>query len=191
MDERQVIYPTIRLLANPKIFIAIANYLEGPDWETIAGAFYDLIEGEFLEDDELEPEFLISECAFREKPDEMDVFQVVLPSGNAIELRPGDGDGDDKKYSAITSEDELGIVSAIYGRLIRAIETECPELKGDIVLCDPPTPSNGYLRDENGDAFRGEFHLLSDPEKMYHFTVDVISMEDDDLKASVLPIISM
>jgi len=31
MDEQQLIYPVARLLANPRIFHAIANYLGGPD----------------------------------------------------------------------------------------------------------------------------------------------------------------
>ena len=40
---------------------------------------------------------------------------------------------------------------------------------------------------EDGDKFEGEFHLLSDPEKMYDFVVDVVDMEKDDLRATVKP----
>ena len=58
MDSRQIIYPTERLLANPRIFMAIADYFDGPDWETFRDAFYDLLEGEF-EDMDVEPEFAI------------------------------------------------------------------------------------------------------------------------------------
>ena len=185
-DSRQIIYPTERLLANPRIFQAIANFFgDGPDWEVFAGAFYDLIEGSFLEDEDEDPDLMkYPEVAFREKPEEPEVFQVIVPDGTAIELRPAEGGS---RYSAIASEDELGVVSAIYGRLIKAIEVAQPDLKGDVVLCDPPTPSNGYLRSEDGDKFEGEFHLLSDPEKMYDFVVDVVDMEKDDLRATVKP----
>ena len=86
------------MLANPRIFMAIANYFEpGPDWETWRGAAYDLLEGEF-EDQDVEPEFNIPELAFRESPDDSEVFQVITPSGIAIELRPQDGE----TYAVVT-----------------------------------------------------------------------------------------
>ena len=51
MEERQIIWPTERIMANPKIFQAIADYFEGPEWDVFAGAFYDLMEGEIEEMD--------------------------------------------------------------------------------------------------------------------------------------------
>ena len=184
MDSRQLIYPTERLLANPKVFMAIANFFDGPDWETIRDAFYDLIESEFLEDDSIEPDFMICpEVCVREKPEDPDTFQVILSNGNAMELKPGDGE----YVAEIKSEEDLGVVSAIYGRLIKALEESKPELAGDIALVDPPTPGNGYLRNKDGNAFQGAFHLLSDPEKRYDFIVDVVSLDDDDLRARITP----
>lgn len=183
MDTRQIIYPTERLLANPKIFIAIANFFDGPDWHTIADAFYDLVESEFLEEDN-EPDFLICpETCVREKPEEAGTYQVILSNGSAIELNPHEGE----YIAAIKTEEDLGVISAIYGRLIKAIEEIDPEFAGDIALVEPPTPSNGYLRAVDGNSFKGAFHLLSDPDKKFNFVVDVIDLESDDLKARITP----
>ena len=183
MDSRQIIYPTERLLANPKIFIAIANYFEGPEWETIAEAFYDLVESEFLEDDG-KPDLLICpEVCVRESPDDEDVYQVILSNGQAVELRSNEGE----YVAAIKTEEDLGIVSAIYGRLIKAIEETKPEFEGDVALVDPPTPGNGYLRNADGNSFRGAFHLLSDPDKKYDFIIDVVDLNADDLRARISP----
>ena len=69
MDTTQIIYPTLRLLANPKIFIAIANHFDGPDWEVFASAFYDLIESQFLDEDSVEPDLNVCpEVCFRFDP---------------------------------------------------------------------------------------------------------------------------
>jgi hypothetical protein len=47
--------------------------------------------------------------------------------------------------------------------------------------------ANGFLRDDDGDAFRGTFHLLSDPESKHKFIIDVIDIASDDLRARVDP----
>ncbi len=180
MEERQIIWPTERVMANPKIFQAVADYFEGPEWDVFSSAFYELMEGDI--EDSTVPQFLIGEVCFREKPDEPEVFQVILSTGSAIELRPNEGE-----YSVVQSEDDLAIVSTIYGRLIKALETARPDLKGDIALCEIPTMANGFLRDDDGDAFRGTFHLLSDPESKHKFIIDVIDIASDDLRARVDP----
>ena len=181
MDSRQIIYPTERLLANPRIFMAIADFFEGPDWETFRDAFYDLIEGEF-EDPDTDPAFEIPEVAFREKPEDSEVFQVVLTNGMAIELKP-----DGSSYSIVQNEDELGIVSVIYGRLVKAIEEARPDLKGDISLDVVPSIGNGFLRDDNDDCFKGTFSLLSTPDTKFKFKVDIINLNNDELTATVEP----
>lgn len=181
MDSRQIIYPTDRLLANPRIFMAIANFFDGPDWETFRDAFYDLLEGEF-EDMDDEPEFSIPEVCFREKPEDETVYQVVLTNGMAIELKPS-GDS----YSVVQNETDLGVVSAIYGRLVKAIEEARPDLKGDISLDNIPTFANDFLRDEDEDCFRGTFSLLSDSDKKFRFKVDIVDLADDELTATVEP----
>lgn len=184
MEENQIIYPTERLLANPKIFFAIANWFEGPDMETVAGAFYDLMEHDLLEAENLqEAAFEAAEVCFREKPEEEGVFQVILSTGHAIELRPTE-DGD--TYAAVKDAEDLALVSTIYARLVKALEEARPDMKGDIALIDVPTPANGYLRDEDGDAFRGSFHLLSDPDQKFAYVVDVVDLDADDLKARIL-----
>ena len=38
----------------------------------------------------------------------------------------------------IESEEELGVASVIYRRLVKAIEEKRPDLKGDISLTDVP-----------------------------------------------------
>ena len=181
MESRQIIYSTERLLANPRIFMAIANYFDGPDWETFRDAFYDLLEGEF-EDSDIEPEFTIPEVAFREKPEEPEVFQVVLTNGMAIELKPS-GDS----YSVVASEEDLSVVSVIYGRLVKAIEEARPDLKGDISLDVVPTLANGFLRDDDDDCFRGTFSLLSNNDQKFKFKVDIVDLAEDELTATVEP----
>lgn len=179
MDSQQIIYPTERLLANPRIFMAIANEFDGPDWETFRDAFYDLIEAEFEDQDE-EPVFGIPEVCFRQSPDEPECFQVVLTNGQAIELRPNG-----ESYSTVRNEDELGVVSAIYGRLVKAIEASRPDLKGDISLDEVPSLANDFLRDDEDDCFKGTFTLLSSPEEKFKFRVEIIDLQADDLKATV------
>ncbi len=182
--DQQIIYPAIRLLRNPKIFIAIAGTFDGPEWQVLADAFYDLIESEFEEADDMPVFDEEVEVCFREDPEEDKVFQVILSTGNALELRPDDVEG---SYSPVSSEADFAAVSAIYGRLIRALEEERPDLKDDIALVDIPTVGNGFLRDTDGNAFRGAFHLKSNPDKKFNFVVDVIDIPNDELKARINP----
>lgn len=185
MSDNQVIYPVGRILRNPKVFIAVAAFIQFPEWETLAESFYDLIENEWLEDDEITPTFDSEmEVCFREDPVEEDVFQVILSNGNAVELRPNEeGEG----HSVVSTEADFTAVSAIYTRLITALEEEAPHLKDDIALVDIPTPGNGFLRDEDGNAFRGAFHLKSNPDEKFDFVVDVIDIPTDKLKAIITP----
>lgn len=183
MESQQIIYPVPRLLANPKVFMAIAAEFEGPDWETIANAFYDLIEHDILnEEDQEEVAFNAPEVCFRRKPESPEVIQIILPDGNAVELCPSEGE---EYYSAIKTEEEFAITSTIYGRLVRAIEEAAPQFKDDIALCEPPTPANAFLRDSSNDCFSGQFHRLSDPEEVYDFSVEIVDLATDVLRASV------
>ena len=184
MESKQVIYPTERLLANPRVFMAIANEFDGPDWETFRDAFYDLVEGEF-EDPDTEPVFEAPEVCFRVKPDDEEVFQVILTNGMAIELRP---DSSGESYRTVSSEEELGVASAIYNRLLRAIEEARPDLKDDISLSEIPVINNDFLRSEDGDAFQGTFTLLSDSDKKFKYVVNIVDMESDKLVAEVKPL---
>jgi hypothetical protein len=68
-----------------------------------------------------------------------------------------------------------------------AIEESRPEFAGDVVLCDPPLPSNQYLRSDDGESFNGQFHLLSDPDITFGFSIEVIDIPNDILKATVFP----
>ena len=123
-----------------------------------------------------------SEVCFRVSPDEPGVIQVVLDTGTAAELRP------QSEYLAqISNDDEMSITSNIYKRLVEAIIESRPDFAGDVVLCDPPMPSNQWLRSEDGDSFNGSFHLLSDPDKTFGFTVEVIDLHSDQMKATVFP----
>ena len=180
MEEQQIIYPVDRLLANPRVFMAIGNYFDGPEWEVWASAFYDLIEMGVIEKEPEEANFDAGECCFRVDPDEEGVFQVILDNGNAMELKPTD-DG----YAAVETEDDLAAVSQIHGRLLRAIEQARPDLEGNIALSSMPMPSNGYLRDVDGDFFSGEFHLLDNPDKKFDFRIEVLDLQKGDLKATI------
>lgn len=178
----EIIYPVDRLLANPKVFLAIAAHIDGPDAATLKDLFYDLLESDINESEPDEIEFHATEVCFRESPEEEGVIQIILDTGTAAELRP-----QGEYVAGITSKDELDITSTIYKRLVEAIIESRPEFAGDVALCDPPMPSNQYLRSEDGESFNGQFHLLSDPEKTYGFSVEVIDIPNDILKATVFP----
>lgn len=176
----EIIYPVHRLLANPKVFFAIAAHIGGPDSDTIKELFYELLEADISDSEADDIEFHATEVCFRESPEEPGVIQIILDTGTAAELRP-----QGEYIAQITNDEEMSITSNIYKRLVTAIEESRPEFAGDVVLCDPPMPSNQYLRSEDGDSFNGQFHLLSDPEQMFGFRVEVIDIANDQLKAIV------
>jgi hypothetical protein len=138
------------------------------------------------EDDPDEVQFGANEVCFRLKPENEDVIQLILPDGSAVELHPSrDPDGEDEYYAAVRTEEDFAITSTINARLIRAIEEAAPEVVGDVALCEPPTPANEFLRDSNDDCFRGRFHLMSDPDRLYDFRVEIVDISTDKLKAQV------
>ena len=175
-----IAYPVERLLAQPKLFNAIANYLGGPDAETIRSSFYDLIEFNFEGTEPDDCEFEAQEARF-ESHDEGALIVIYLDNGVACELRATDNG----LLAQINNEGELAAASAVYRKLVSVIEESYPELKGDIALCSPPTPSNNFLSSDNGDFFEGTFHLKSDPEKTYSFNIKIIDQDLDEMKASI------
>jgi len=182
----QIIYPISRILANPRVLYAIANQLGGPDGETLKEAFFDLLEHELDDFEETDDcEFEAAEVCFRifEEDDDGRV-EIILSTGVMSVLEPIAGEF----KTLITSDGEMAATSAIYSRLVKAIEETNPELSGNIALCSPPTPGNSYLRSPDGDNFRGSFHLLTDPESVYAFNVEVIDVTTDQLKAHIKPI---
>jgi len=180
----EIFYPVERLFANPRIFFAIANYLEGPDGETLKQSFYQLMEYGFSEyEDPEEIEFQADEICFS-----LDVtdgtVQMTLNTGLASILQPLEGE----VKAQITNDHEMAATSAIYDRLITAIVEANPEFEGNIALVSPPTPGNSYLRSQDGERFEGAFHLLTDPERQYAFNVDIVDVNADILKATYKPI---
>jgi hypothetical protein len=177
----EVVYTVERLLANPRLFYAIANYLEGPDGDTLREAFYDLLEHEIAECEEpKESHFEAVEVCFRVSDDGA-VCEIVFDTGIMSVLEAVEGE----LRAMISDDGEMAAATAIYQRLVSAIEEANPEFEGDIALCSPPTPGNAYLRSPDGDKFEGEFHLLSDPEQVYAFRVEVIDVKEDKLKATI------
>lgn len=180
----EIIYPVERLLANPRIFFAIANFLGGPDGEVLKESFYELIEHGFADyEDPEEIEFQAEEICFSIDVEDGTV-QMTLDTGLASILKPVEGE----IKAQITNDHEMAATSAIYARIVTAIEEANPDFAGNIALCSPPTPGNSYLRSEDGERFQGEFHLLSDPESQYAFSVDIIDVNADILKATYKPI---
>ena len=180
----EIFYPVERLFANPRIFYAIANYLGGPDGETLKDSFYDLMEfgfGEYEDPDEVE--FMADKLCFSMDP-ESGVLQLTLNTGLASILKPLEGEA----RAQITNDHEMAATSAIYDRLVTAIVAANPDFAGNIALCSPPTPGNSYLRSLDGERFEGSFHLLSDPDKQFSFAVDIVDVNADILKASYKPL---
>jgi len=179
----EIIYPVQRLLANPRIFFAIANYLQGPEGSILKDAFYDLLEHPFFEEEDAEDcEFEASEVSF--SIDDEGTVQLTLDTGLASILKPVEGE----IKARITNDHEMAAATAIYKRIITAIEESNPDFIGDITLVSPPTPGNQYLRSDDGDRFEGAFHLLSDPERQYTFTIDILDVHKDILKATYKPL---
>jgi hypothetical protein len=180
----QIIYSTRRLLANPRIFAAIANELEGPDVETLKDAFFDLLEHTLEDyDDPDECFFEVTEVCFRCDSDG-GKCEIIFDSGVMSVLEPIEGEF----RTMISNDGEMAATSAIYQQLVKAIEDSNPELSGNIALCSPPTPGNGYLRSSDGDRFEGSFHLLTNPEKQFAFNIEIIDVQSNDLRAIIKPI---
>lgn len=175
-------YPVSRLLAQPKLFFAIANYMEGPDAETIRSSFYELLEAEIDQYDSEDCEFAAQEAIFESFEGGL-TYTIQLDTGTMCKLEATEGE----MKAQIKSDKELAATSAIYQRLVMAIEETCPELAGDIALCSPPTPSNNFLSSLDGDSFEGSFHLKSNPDSQFSFTVHVIDPEEDQMEATVEP----
>lgn len=178
-----IIYPVSRLLANPRIFHAIANHLGGPDGETLREAFYDLIEFGFEDSNPEDCTFEADEVCFRVH-DENGKCEIILDSGymSCLEVEE---DGETK--ANIKNDGEFAATSVIYQRLITAIEEAEPALKGNIALCSPPTPGNAYLRSPDGSSFQGSFHLLTEPEKTFAFNARVVDLNKGTLEATIHP----
>jgi hypothetical protein len=180
----EIIYPVERLLANPRIFFAIANYLQGPDGEVLKQSFYELMEWGFGDFEELEEiEFTATEVSFS-IDDEDGSVQIALDTGMASILKPIEGE----VKAQITNDHEMAATSAIYDRIVTALVEANPEFKNNIALCSPPTPGNSYLRSSDGERFEGSFHLLTDPERRYIFNVDILDVPNDILRATYKPI---
>jgi hypothetical protein len=176
----EILYPVERLFANPRIFFAIANYLGGPDGETLKQSFYELMEYGFSDYEEPEDvEFQAEEVCFSIDPEDGTV-QMTLDTGLASILKPIEGE----VKAQITNDHEMAATSAIYDRLITAIVEANPEFEGNIALVSPPTPGNSYLRSDDGERFEGSFHLLTDPEREYAFSVDIVDVNADILRAT-------
>ena len=180
----EIFYPVNRLFANPRIFYAIANALNGPDGEVLKDTFYDLMEYGFSDvEDPEEVEFQADEICFTIDPSDGTV-QITLNTGLASVLKPVDGE----IKAQITNDHEMAATSAIYDRIVKAIVETNPDFDGNIALCSPPTPGNSYLRSDDGERFEGAFHLLTDPDRKFSFHVDIIDVQHDILRATYKPI---
>ncbi len=180
----EIFYPVERLFANPRIFFAIANALEGPDGETLKEAFYELMEygfGEFEDPEDIE--FVADEVCFSIDP-ETGELQITLNTGLASILKPIEGE----LKAQITNDHEMAAASAIYDRIVKSIVEANPDFDGNIALCSPPTPGNSYLRSSDGERFEGAFHLLTDPDRQFAFSVHIVDVQQDILHATYKPI---
>jgi len=178
----EIFYPVDRLLGNPRVFFAIANFLGGPDGETLKIAFYDLVEYTFPDYENPDDiEFEATEVCFAIEED--GTVQLTLDTGMASILKPVEGE----MRAQITNEHEMAASSAIYERIVKAICIANPAFQNDIALCSPPTPGNSYLRSADGERFEGSFHLLSDPDRQFAFNVDIIDVNRDLLRATYTP----
>jgi hypothetical protein len=182
----ELFYPIERLLANPRVFFAISNLLGGPDGETLKQSFLELLEyglSDYDDPDDCEFGMGADEVCFSIDPDNGEL-QMTLNTGLASVLKPVEGE----IKAHITNDTEMAAASAIYDRIVKSIVEANPDFDGNIALCSPPTPGNSYLRSYDGERFEGAFHLLSDPDRQYAFTVDIVDVNADILKATYKPV---
>lgn len=175
-----IVYPVERLLSQPKVFNAIASYLGGPDSETLRTCFYDLLEFGFEDSLPEDCEFEAQEALFEADGDGSS-FSIQLDTGVMCKLEAVEGE----IKAQIRTDRELATSSAIYQKLVEAIEQSYPEYEGNIALCSPPTPGNNFLSSPEGDCFEGSFHLKSDPDERFEFNVQIIDPEEDEMQATV------
>jgi hypothetical protein len=177
-----VVYPFSRLLANPKLFFAISDFLGGPDPETLRESFYELLEAESGDEPPEDFRFDVEEVYF-ESEEDASVVMITFDNGKMLRLEAIEGEVN----AQITSEMDFIAASTVSRRLIDAIEESHPELKDDIALEHPPTPGNRFLSSENGEHFEGSFHLRSNPDVKYAFTVVGLDPDMDHLEAKIQP----
>lgn len=177
-----IVYPVSRLLAQPRLFYAIANYLEGPDAETIRSSFYELLEIDFDEKEAEDCEFQAEEVCF-ESEDDGAVFTIQLDTGVTCRLEAVQGE----VQAQVRNDRELAATSAVYQKLVSVLEESCPEFKDDIALCSPPTPGNNFLSSVEGDYFEGSFHLKSNPEQKFAFNIVIVDPDSEEMQATVRP----
>jgi len=179
-----LVYPVSRLLANPRLFYIISNYLGGlPDAETLRDAFYDLLEAEVCDYPDDDITFQAQEVCFEVENEGLSCT-IQFDTGSTLKLEAVGGDFS----SQISSDQEFATASAIHRQLISAIEESHPELKDDISLEHPPTPGNSFLSSKDGERFEGCFHLRSDPNRKYSFTVLILDPVHDKFEAKIRPI---
>lgn len=177
-----IVYPFSRLLANPKLFFAISDYLGGPDPETLRESFYELLEAESPDDPSEELTFDVEEVYF-EANDNGSEYLITFDNGKMLKLEAYG----EEVNAQMSSEMDFLAASTVNRRLIDAIEESHPELKDDIALEHPPTPGNGFLSSGDGEHFEGSFHLRSNPDIKYAFRVAIIDPELDQLEAKIQP----
>ena len=181
----RIIYPLDRLLANPRIFYAIADRLNGPDGDFLRNATLELVEFDMNEEEDYEESvFRPNDVCFQDEVGDGAEVEIILSTGYTCVLTRTEENGE--VTSAIQNKDQLNASAAIYSRLVKAVRESNPDL-GEIVLCPPPTPGNSYLRSPSGDYFEGGFHLLEDPDKKYHFNVMIEDIQKDILTATIKP----
>lgn len=177
-----IVYPVSRLLDQPKLFHAIANYLGDLEAEVLRSAFFDMLEYHFDEQDPEECDFDAEEVRF-EVEEGGQVYNIILDTGLALKITV-----EEDSRCLITNDSELSAAFAVHRQLISAIEESHPELKDDISLERPPTPGNNFLSSEDWDHFTGVLHLRSNPDKKYAFNVIIVDPDSGELKASIKPL---
>jgi hypothetical protein len=173
---KQFQYYVAFLLQHPEYFDMLEEGLEGPDSETLREAFHALLDEVDYIDNRLQ-------VVFRMYLEDGTV-EVVLSTGQAVVITLSVED----YICNIQSQEEMGLASELYYRLVRAIERELPsKYTYNIALVDPPCPSTNFLISPVADdVFCGKFYHLDDPTKLYDWIVKVVDPDTTDLKAEVI-----
>ena len=171
----RIIYTINRILSNPRVLLLVCNRMGGleivhPD--QLREFFYSLMEMDmhtremyyFEEYDEVIFDFY----------EESDTIKIMFTTGSFMEAKVVLEDPESSEKTWVKSEEDLVTSMEISGTLMSQIREVLPEeMKHDFILTSLPSPKNNYLMDDKGNYFEGDFNLISDPSKEYHFTASL------------------
>ncbi len=178
-----IVYPVARLLAEPRLIYAAAEYLNDIDGDLLKEAFLTAVEYAILYADGGFDS--AEEVKFHYDEEDENILYVSLDNGTTVTIEMIDPD----HVTHVVTQQDLDTVSGLFSKLVKAIEDTDPSLKDDVSLSQIPSQANRWLCSEDGNFFVGDFHLRSDPDKRFSYKISVTDADTCQLSATIKPIL--